>query len=150
MNWRPYAFGALAAAAATATTNTTVRSVDAMSVGLSYDLGMAKVTYVGGRLEGPRSTSLTADDVKTNQYAVFIPMGALTLSASTGNLKRTTGTTTDADVKGTYFGARYALSKRTTAYVLTGSEKNSAVTTSSATAADYKDSKTVVGVSHSF
>jgi predicted porin len=144
------AFGALAAAAATATTNTTVRSVDAMSVGLSYDLGMAKVTYVGGRLEGPRSTSLTADDVKTNQYAVFIPMGALTLSASTGNLKRTTGTTTDADVKGTYFGARYALSKRTTAYVLTGSEKNSAVTTSSATAADYKDSKTVVGVSHSF
>jgi len=136
--------------AATATTNTTVRSVDGLNVGLSYDLGMAKVTYVGGRLEGPRSTSLTADDVKTNQYAVFIPMGALTLSASTGNLKRTTGTTTDADVKGTYFGARYALSKRTTAYVLTGSEKNSAVTTSSATAADYKDSKTVVGVSHSF
>jgi predicted porin len=143
------AFGA-SGAAATATTNTTVRSVDGLNVGLSYDFGVAKVTYVGGRLDGPRSTSLTADDVKTNQYAVFIPMGAITLSASTGNLKRTTGTTTDADVKGTYFGARYALSKRTTAYVLTGSEKNKAVTNASGTDANYKDSKTVVGVSHSF
>jgi predicted porin len=136
--------------ATTATPNTTSRGITGTNIGASYDFGMAKISYVGGRLKGPRSTSLLDDDVKAHQYAIFVPVGAITLSASTGNLKRTTGTTTDADVKGTYFGARYALSKRTTAYVLTGSEKNKAVTTVSATAVNYKDSKTVVGVSHSF
>ena len=141
------AFGAVGAV--TAPVNTTTRAIKGLNIGLSYDLGMARFIYVGGRLDGPRATSMTADDVKANQYAVYVPVGALTLFASTGNLKRTTGTATDADVKGSYFGARYALSKRTTAYAFTGSEKNSAVTTST-NAVNYKDSKTVVGVSHSF
>jgi predicted porin len=136
--------------ASTATVNTTSRGITGTNIGLSYDFGMAKVSYVGGRLKGPRSTSLLDDDVKSNQYAVTVPVGAVVLFASTGNLKRTTGTATDADIKGSAFGARYNLSKRTTAYAFTGSEKNKAVITSSTTAVNYKDSKTVVGVSHSF
>ncbi len=144
------AFGALAAAANTATANSTSRDITGTNIGVSYDLGMAKVSYVGGKLQGPRSTSLTNDDVKGNQYTITVPVGAATLFASTGNLKRSTGGTVNADIKGSAFGARYTLSKRTTAYAFTGSEKNNAVTSANATAVDYKDSKTVVGVSHSF
>jgi predicted porin len=144
------AFGVVGTAAAAATTNTTVRGITGTNIGLSYDFGMAKVTYVGGKLEGPRSTSLSSDDVKTNQYTVFVPMGAAQFFVSTGNLKRTTGTTTDADVEGTAFGVRYNLSKRTVVYAFTGSEKNKAVTTASGTDANYKDSKTVFAIAHSF
>ena len=141
------AFGAVGAV--TAPVNTTARGITGTQIGASYDFGMAKVSYVGGQLKGPRATSMTSDTVKANQYAITVPVGAAVLFASTGNLKRTTGATTDADVKGSAFGVRYNLSKRTTAYAFSGSEKNKAVITST-NAINYKDSKTVVGVSHSF
>jgi predicted porin len=141
------AFGAVGAV--TAPVNTTARGITGTQIGASYDFGMAKVSYVGGQLKGPRATSMTSDTVKANQYAITVPVGAAVLFASTGNLRRTTGATTDADVKGSAFGVRYNLSKRTTAYAFSGSEKNKAVVTST-NAINYKDSKTVVGVSHSF
>jgi predicted porin len=44
----------------------------------------------------------------------------------------------------------YNMSKRTVAYVYTGTEKDKNVTAVSATAANYKDTKSVVGLRHSF
>ncbi len=152
LNSQPAA--AAAAAPAATAVNRASRSINGYNLGASYDFGMAKVSYVGANMQGPTGNltgGLVVDSkVRADQFAVFVPVGAITLSASTGKAKRTTGATVNNDVKGTYFGARYALSKRTTAYVLTGSEKDKAVTTASANSANHKDSKTVMGVSHSF
>ena len=52
------------------------------------------------------------------------------------------------DQKGNTFGVRYNLSKRTVVYAFSGTDKDNGKTT--ATAAGYKDTKTAVGVSHSF
>jgi predicted porin len=54
----------------------------------------------------------------------------------------------------TQFGARYIMSKRTTAYVMSGTTKNDAapyLTTIAATTTHWKkDTKNVVGIAHSF
>ena len=57
---------------------------------------------------------------------------------------KTTSVVTE-DYKLQQVGVRYTMSKRTTAYVMAGTTKNNA-----AGAAWTKDSKTVVGVAHSF
>ena len=80
----------------------------------------------------------------------FLAFGAAELVASTGDAKKTTGTTLNNDVKGSFIGVNYNLSKRTVAYVYTGTEKDKAVTAVSTTAANYKDTKSVVGLRHQF
>ncbi|MCE2880303.1 MAG: porin [Comamonadaceae bacterium] len=142
------AFGAVSSI--TAPTNTGSRPQTSLHIGASYDFGVAKVSYVGSTNEGAATSSTTKSEVKANQFTVFVPFGAATFFASTGNAKKTTGATVDNKVEGSAFGVRYNLSKRTTAYAFTGSEKDKNVTTASTTAHNYKDSKTVVGVSHSF
>ncbi len=133
-----------------AVTNATKRPVTAMTYGGSYDFGMAKITYTGAKQEGATSTSTAESVVKANQYTLFVPVGAAQFFVSTGNAKRTTGATVNNNVSGSAIGVRYNLSKRTLAYAFNGSEKDKAVTTASANAANYKDSKTVVGIAHSF
>jgi len=142
------AFGAISSI--TAPTNTGSRPQTSLHIGASYDFGVAKVSYVGSTNEGAATSSTTKSEVKANQFTVMVPFGAAQFFASTGNAKKTTGTTVDNKVEGSAFGVRYSLSKRTTAYAFTGSEKDKNVTSASATTHNYKDSKTVVGVSHSF
>jgi predicted porin len=142
------AFGAVSAV--TAPTNTGDRPQSAWNYGVSYDLGVAKLSYTGGKVEGASTSSTTETVTKANQISVKVPFGAADLVASTGSAKRTTGTTLNNDVKGTFIGVNYNLSKRTVAYVYTGTEKDKAVTSASTTAANYKDTKSVVGLRHAF
>ena len=79
-----------------------------------------------------------------------MPVGAYELVASTGGIKKNTGATINNDFTGTFYGVNYNMSKRTVAYVYTGTEKDKNVTAVSATAANYKDTKSVVGLRHSF
>ena len=144
------AFGAVSAV--TNTLNGS-RPQTSWHVGGSYDFGVARVTYVGSQNEGASTTAVsltTKSEVRANQYTVYVPFGAATFFASMGDIKRTTGATVNNKIEGTAFGVRYALSKRTLAYVFTGSEKDKNVTTASPSTHNYKDSKTVVGIAHSF
>jgi len=81
---------------------------------LSYDLGMAKVSYNTGKM------SVGSQYLSSNLFGVSIPMGAATLLASSSTGKVET-TSTDYTLKGSQYGVNYAMSKRTTAYWHTGS-----------------------------
>lgn len=98
----------------------------------TYDLGVAKIGYTN------INATAAGVDTKGNQFAVNVPMGATTLLAVYGTHE--TGTT--ADVTSSAIGAKYSLSKRTTAYGYYGTDKNSVGAT--------KDTKFVVGVAHTF
>jgi len=101
----------------TVTTTAAVAGVDAATgsktklttMSLSYDLGMAKVSY------GDAKIMNSGAGVKTTMYGIAIPMGAATLMAtqSNGTANALAGDTT---LKGTQYGANYAMSKRTIAY----------------------------------
>jgi len=99
------------------TTTAAVAGVDAAAgsktklttMTLSYDLGVAKVSY------GDAKIMNSGAGVKVTMYGVAVPMGAVTLMAtqSSGTANALAGDTT---LKGTQYGANYALSKRTVAY----------------------------------
>jgi len=144
------AFGALLATQPGHATNTAVRSQTAMNYGGSYDLGMAKLSFTMAKVEGAGATSTVESVTKSRQYSVRVPVGAYELVASTGGIKKNTGATINNDFTGTFYGVNYNMSKRTVAYVYTGTEKDKNVTAVSATAANYKDTKSVVGLRHSF
>jgi predicted porin len=101
----------------TITTTAAVPGVDAAAgsktklttMTLSYDLGMAKVSYGNAKIMN------SGAGVQTTMYGIAIPMGAATLIAtqSTGTANALAG---DTALKGSQYGANYALSKRTIAY----------------------------------
>ena len=144
------AFGALLATQPGHATNTAARAQTAMTYGGSYDLGMAKLSFTMAKVEGAGATSTVESVTKSRQYSVRVPVGAYELVASSGGIKKNTGATINNDFTGTFYGVNYNMSKRTVAYVYTGTEKDKNVTTVSATAANYKDTKSVVGLRHSF
>jgi len=86
----------------------------------TYDLGMAKVGYNQTKM------AVGAEFLKTSMMSVSVPLGATTVfySASTGNGIATSGTyavrLNAFDLKGSQYGANYALSKRTVAYIHAG------------------------------
>jgi predicted porin len=143
-------FGAALATQPGHATNTAVRSQTAMTYGGSYDLGMAKLSFTMAKVEGAGATSTVESVTKSRQYSVRVPVGAYELVASTGGIKKETGATINNDVTGNFYGVNYNMSKRTVAYVYTGTEKDKNVTTVSTTAVNYKDTKSVVGIRHSF
>jgi len=118
--------GSTAALAATAFNLTTGSSTDKnklTTATLTYDFGMAKVGYNKTKM------SVGAEFLSTSMTSVSVPLGAVTVfySASNGDINSTSGsgTYTDAStytesgvgsLKGTQYGANYALSKRTVAY----------------------------------
>jgi predicted porin len=117
--------------AASATNNTK----NAATV-LSYDLGVAKVSYVNNK------NTQGVNTLKGSTVGISAPMGALTLGLTTSNGKfDTTGTTNDADLKGTAISAYYALSKRTQFYA-----QNSTATVSNAGVQGFKVAATVAGI----
>jgi len=76
----------------------------------SFDMGVAKI---GG---GYEATATTYGDVTTDTVVgVSVPAGALTLSAQFGNrtISGSSTTTSDTSYSGSIYGAKYALSKRT-------------------------------------
>jgi len=145
------AYGAISAASTSATTNAAERAGKLTQIGASYDFGMAKVGLtVNDGQNGGTSTSTQNSSFTAYNLSVAAPFGALVPFASMGKAKTKNDTTgvVSEDYKMSQFGARYSLSKRTTAYVMVGTTKNEAP---AAVATGYtKDSKTVVGVAHSF
>jgi predicted porin len=93
-----------------------------------------------------------ASDLKVSNVGLIVPVGAVTLTASyyDGKDARTTSASDDVDLKGHQLSARYALSKRTFAYVVTGENKTSLKTGSGTAAGNTKVEGTSIGVVHSF
>jgi predicted porin len=103
-----------------------------------YDLGMAKITFHEGKMMN------NGRGVKSNMTGIAVPMGAATLmlTSSTGKMNTTAGDTT---LKGMQYGANYALSKRTVAYLHIN---NSTATTARNVAT--KNNGYGLGIHHSF
>lgn len=142
------AYSASLPATTTAITNTAARTGKLTQVGASYDLGVAKVglVWVDGE-NGGSGTSTQSTGYKAYNLSASFPMGAAVPFVSVGKAEsknKTTSVVTE-DYKLQQVGVRYSMSKRTTAYLMAGTTKNNA-----AGAAWTKDSKTVVGVAHSF
>jgi len=145
------AYGAISAASSAATTNAATRTAKLTQFAASYDFGVAKVALtVNDGENGGTSTSTQISSMTGYNLSVNAPLGALVPFVSVGKAKTkndSTGVITE-DYDMTQFGARYNLSKRTVAYVMVGTTKNDAP---AAVATGFtKDSKTLVGVSHSF
>jgi predicted porin len=109
--------------------------------GASYNLGIATVagTYAMGE---PTATTENTGF----QIGVRVPVGAMSLIASTGSYEQETKATKakTADVSQTQIGVQYSLSKRTTAYMYSGQTKDKA------TGGIDKKASTIIGVLHTF
>ena len=118
-------------AAATSTTKLTTFAAQ-------YDLGMAKLTYHDGKIMN------NGKGVKSSMTGIAVPMGAATLmlTSSTGKANTAAG---DTKLKGTQYGANYALSKRTVAYL----HANNSTGTTAANVAT-KINGYGLGIHHSF
>jgi predicted porin len=133
------AYGSVAAVAAVAGVDAAAGSKTKLTTTtLSYDLGMAKVSY------GDAKIMNSGKGVKTSMTGIAVPLGAATLMAtqSTGTANALAG---DIKLKGTQYGANYALSKRTIAYF---HSNNSTSTTAANVATKVKGFG--LGVHHSF
>jgi len=82
---------------------------------LSYDLGMAKPSYMTTKMSAGTAT------LKTDMFALNVPLGAATLfiSSSTGKLDLN-GTDDDIKMKGMQYGVNYALSKHRRCLIFVG------------------------------
>lgn len=93
------------------------------SLGLNYDLGVAKIFFNAYSLDAGQTLSsanaaIARLDEKGNSLSVAVPMGALTLKAGLINRSKNSATTAAASsnpgaIDRVAFGADYALSKRT-------------------------------------
>ena len=95
-------------------------SVTTVSVtAASYDFGLATAFY--GTATSKNASVADAKFTSSN-IGVSVPLGALTLAVASTSGTSTDGTT-EAKSTGTRMIAKYALSKRTTAYLVNGNEK---------------------------
>jgi len=87
---------------------------------LGYDLGIVKLTYSDAKIRNAGA------GVKVSMTGIAVPMGAVTLmlTTSSGKANALAGDTT---LKGTQYGANYALSKRTVAYFHANDSKSTTV-----------------------
>ena len=135
--WSSSSIGGSAALDADAVDNGTTSSADALA--LTYDFGMAKV-YVGTT---SAKTGGDADQKGSSSiYGVSIPFGAasIAISSSEASYKSAAGATTKET--GMRIMAKYALSKRTTAYLQNGTSKVTGTTRA--------NTQTGLGLTHNF
>lgn len=107
-----------------------------MGYGISYDFGVAKVALQG------LDAKLGSASSKTIGYGVTVPVGAVSLKAGFSNLNNTGSGSYKDDYEAYQLGANYALSKRTSAYLLFSQLKNTTDGT--------KINANAVGVVHNF
>jgi len=145
------------------------RGANMFQLGGSYDFGVAKLggTFNRGKNGGAATSAVVGvagfnSDYKAYQVGVTVPFGAIvpfiaygraTTDSNNPNGVPAVGavaaTGRTEDYRQTQVGVRYSLSKRTTAYAFYGQTiNNSAAITGNASF--YRDTKTVVGVQHSF
>jgi len=88
---------------------------------ITYDLGMVKVGYGAGK------TTLGTTYTKAGAMSITVPLGAVTLGYSSGDVKaKASATAAETTTKYSQYGAMYALSKRTNAYLHTGKQSATA------------------------
>jgi len=92
------------------TYNTIGGTSPATDMGATYDAGFAKFAYAAD----VSGTYTAAVQRKRSEFSVSVPMGALTLAASTGTRQASSDGSTYVRAKANEFNASYALSKRTT------------------------------------
>ena len=127
-------------------------------MGASYDLKVAKLFAYYGERETENGTAAKDVNVKVYRLGAQVPMGAVTLFGSMGQLTGDEGTTKVSDRKTTQIGALYAFSKRTRGFALWGNDKADTALAGfaadaaglSAAAKPTTTSTMRVGVSHSF
>jgi predicted porin len=126
--------------AAAATEATAVNSKGGLTaLGITYDLGMAKLHYGSFTAKSGGDSDQKAS---SNMMGVSMPFGATTLGITSSSAKRTNAAGTAVKVSGNRMKLSYALSKRTSAYGAFGTES---VDSSTATS-----KQTAVGLTHSF
>ena len=129
---------------AVAATNT---STSGNVLGVSYDLGVAKVML--NTATAKRTNNLTATTtfkMTESNFGVAVPMGAISLVAGYGKNKVTLGTAAGVSTNDNMIGANYRLSKRTDMYV-----RMSKTGTINASGVDAgKVNTTAVGLRHTF
>jgi predicted porin len=152
---REGALSATTAAAATAA-STAVATPNAKYTGSAiagtYDLGVAKIFAGYTNTKDDNDTTLANGELtmKETNLGVAVPMGALTLMAGVGKNKASvSGETISASGTDVALGATYALSKRTTAYVKTGTFNKYSYTESGVTSS-VKTARTSIGLRHTF
>lgn len=143
---------ASAFAVPTVPVNAADRKSNITQLGASYDFGVAKVggTYLRAK-NGGVSTSMTLNNsYRAYQIGVSVPFGAFVPFIAIGRAKNTENSlnTVAEDFKTAQIGVRYSLSKRTTAYAMYGKTTDAAAPANPL--AYSSDTKTIVGVSHSF
>ena len=145
------------------------RTANLFQLGASYDFGVAKLagTYNRGKNGGAATTAVAGtagfnSDYRAYQIGVSVPFGAFVpyfafgRASTTSNNPAGVGPTTGAaatnrteDYNQYQVGVRYSLSKRTTAYAMYGQTRNDAAALAGA-GSFYRDSKTIIGMAHSF
>lgn len=127
------------------------RTGNMTQLGASYDFGVVKLagTYNTGRDGGTAATNVSSR-YRAYQFGLSAPFGAIVPYFTFGRAytQLDGAAARSVDIKQAQIGVRYSLSKRTTAYAMYGNTHDNAAT--AANAAVYKDTKTIVGVQHSF
>jgi GBP family porin len=135
--------------AAVATTERKVKA-DLGWIGASYDLGVAKLfaTNVSRKDQVAGATS-PVTDINVTALGVSVPVSAFTINATvyTGKDKIGAGSTDDMKLSGYQLSARYALSKRTSLYALTGENK---IKRDNTVGTPRDETLSAIGVVHSF
>jgi len=121
-------------------------------IGASYNMGAARL-FASHVMREDKDTvaATTTNDVNVTTLGVAVPMGAYTFNASTytGKNDATASATDNTKLSGYQISARYALSKRTSAYALIGEnqiKRDSGNTGGTA----FKETVTAFGLIHSF
>jgi predicted porin len=121
-------------------------------VGASYKMGAATL-YASHVMREDKNTvaATTLNDVNVTTLGVAVPMGAYTFNASTytGKNDVTSSATDNTKLSGYQISARYALSKRTSAYALIGENQIKRDSGNTGGAA-FKETVTAFGLIHSF
>ncbi len=95
------------------------------ALAVTYDLGMAKLYF--GTTSG-KSGGDADQKASSSIYGVSIPFGAASIGIASSSASRTAADTTEQKETGMRLLAKYALSKRTTAYLQNGTSKVSGTT----------------------
>jgi predicted porin len=125
-------------------------------VGASYNMGAATlfashVMREDKSIAAGATASVTANDINVTSLGVAVPMGAYTFNASTYTGKNgvLVAATDNTKLSGYQISARYALSKRTSAYALFGTNKIARDSGNTA-GATFKETGSMFGLIHSF
>lgn len=121
-------------------------------IGANYDLGAAKVFVAHAKRKDKDTAGAVSDDITLNFLGVQVPMGAVTLFATMydGDDKNTgvagAASTESRDLSGSQFAVNYALSKRSSIYLVTGKSEDKGTTAGT----NYKRTETALGLRHTF